>query len=402
MGILVISCLISLGIIWAASAMARSRSGGKARVILFSFVATVPFLFCFSPALALQCVLTAVFTMACAAFRWKPRSVFFAAVGAMIASYGLVIGMSVSELHTLARLREKYPVESLSNRLAYESRGRGVRPDAAVEPQERHFSSDVELHLAKFDAESFHGRSNMRQYMLSSLHVRSADAFVVARGFGPVRMLGVRAERIELPEPGPIPLPSPTEQYVPDHESSLPIVEENVPDRQQPGRNGLVALHSEGLEDLFDSGRMGYVRDRDHVAGFLSHRFTRMPGLAREDQPQSAWQVVRLELVSLLRHEDQAAYVSKNLPEMDRLEEIPTRALNDFERRSIERLRSQEDVVIDEAPDRIQMVGSLRAAKSCLQCHSVQRGDLLGALTYELAPVNPVRGRATKVVPPEL
>jgi hypothetical protein len=47
-------------------------------------------------------------------------------------------------------------------------------------------------------------------------------------------------------------------------------------------------------------------------------------------------------------------------------------------------LQSDEDVVIDESVDHIRMVGSLRAAKSCLACHSVHRGDLLGAFTYEL------------------
>jgi hypothetical protein len=44
------------------------------------------------------------------------------------------------------------------------------------------------------------------------------------------------------------------------------------------------------------------------------------------------------------------------------------------------------------ATDRIRMVGSVRAAKDCLDCHSVDRGHLLGAFTYELVPEQP-RGK---------
>ena len=66
-----------------------------------------------------------------------------------------------------------------------------------------------------------------------------------------------------------------------------------------------------------------------------------------------------------------------------------------------ERLRSDEDIVIGAATQRIRMLGSLRAAKQCLDCHTVQRGELLGALTYELAPIGDyespgLRGRAAQ------
>jgi hypothetical protein len=50
----------------------------------------------------------------------------------------------------------------------------------------------------------------------------------------------------------------------------------------------------------------------------------------------------------------------------------------------LKRLRSDEDLVIDDAPNRIRMVGSLRAGKGCLECHSVRRGELLGAFSYVL------------------
>lgn len=42
--------------------------------------------------------------------------------------------------------------------------------------------------------------------------------------------------------------------------------------------------------------------------------------------------------------------------------------------------------MIEESPDRLRMLGSLRTTKQCIECHSVRRGELLGALTYELVP----------------
>jgi len=56
--------------------------------------------------------------------------------------------------------------------------------------------------------------------------------------------------------------------------------------------------------------------------------------------------------------------------------------------------------MIDDSADRIRMVGSLRAAKNCLDCHSVQRGELLGAQTYEIVPVRPTHKREPQVSPP--
>jgi hypothetical protein len=107
-----------------------------------------------------------------------------------------------------------------------------------------------------------------------------------------------------------------------------------------------------------------------------------------------------LELVSLLKHRNPVAYISKHLPQMDELRDAPTRALEAFERQSLEQLKSEEDVVIDETADRIRMVGSLRAAKNCLDCHSVQRGELLGALTYELVPAKKTRKKAASASSP--
>jgi hypothetical protein len=72
---------------------------------------------------------------------------------------------------------------------------------------------------------------------------------------------------------------------------------------------------------------------------------------------------------------------------MDQIAYTAHRELNDFESAALAKLISQEDVVVDQTPERIQMVGALRAGKTCLECHEGQRGKLLGAFSYELAPV---------------
>ena len=42
------------------------------------------------------------------------------------------------------------------------------------------------------------------------------------------------------------------------------------------------------------------------------------------------------------------SYVSENLPNMEELQDVPTRPLNGFERSALARLRHEEDVVIDD------------------------------------------------------
>jgi hypothetical protein len=97
---------------------------------------------------------------------------------------------------------------------------------------------------------------------------------------------------------------------------------------------------------------------------------------------------VRLELVSLLKHDPPAAYISENLPRMEDLREAPTRLLDEFEASALQKLRTGEELVVEVQPQEIHMVGALRALKQCTECHSVERGELLGAFTYRLVPAN--------------
>jgi hypothetical protein len=404
---IIVSLVISVALLVAVGALARSRFGARG-ICWLSAAVVVPSCLCFSPALALQSLLTFVVTLGCLAYRATPRTVTWAAVGAMVTSHGLIVSMAAPELLTLSKLRKEFPLQSVSDRLAYETKANGALARAET-ASEIHLSPNVEQRLvwteeSQNPVKNWYDR-NVRRRMLTSLHNRTSDEFVFAQGFGPTRMAGlnhVYAEGIRLPEQGPIPLQQESDPpYNPGQDSAVPAADAELRERLQPAENELTFLHNAGVADFLDAGRMGFVRDRDHVAGFQSHQFTKIPELTiPKDEPSLPWRIVRLELVSLLTHDVPMAYISKNLPKLDELRNAPTRSLDDFERQSIDRLRSDEDVVTDETPDRIRMVGSLRAAKNCLECHFVKRGELLGALSYELVPVGPTVKKAPQVARP--
>jgi hypothetical protein len=153
-------------------------------------------------------------------------------------------------------------------------------------------------------------------------------------------------------------------------------------------------FHLRGQYNFIAPNSLGYIKDRDRVAGFQSHQFRIMPEVgdwrARgEKPPKEQWAVARLELVSLLKNDRPAVYVSSELPRMEQLGKAKTRPLDEFEAETLKRLQKGEDVVADAAVNHIRLMGSLRAAKQCQECHSVPRGELLGAFTYDLQRVPP-------------
>jgi hypothetical protein len=101
-------------------------------------------------------------------------------------------------------------------------------------------------------------------------------------------------------------------------------------------------------------------------------------------KPDGRWLIRRIDLVSLLTHEQPVAYVSVNLPRMDELRGAATRPLTQFERRALTALRAGSNLQVDASADHIQMLGAIRAVKQCLDCHDARRADLLGAFSYRL------------------
>lgn len=339
------------------------------------------FSFFLSPVLMLQCLLTFVAGLICLAVRAKPKAIFASSVVAGVASYAFGFWMGYDQLRDLKHLREEYAFESMDSRLTYENAREVSASSVPLDPT-------VEQRLGDFENRGSYSR---RTYMLEVLHERARDKFILTSGFGIGRMSRPRKERIVLPKTESVPLPLPS--YVPEYDSTkeqaTPLAKEPLAPDLQPVKEELLSMHDRGLQEFLDPERMGYVKDREQVAGFTSHAIQRIPKIdPRETDEQ--WQVTRLELVSLLKHDRPMVYVSKHLPQMDELEDATTRPLDSFESNALEQLRRSEDLVVESRVNQIRLLGSLRAGKDCLECHSVQRGDLLGAFSYNLFRVRPM------------
>jgi hypothetical protein len=378
---LILICFSISSVILALVYALSGTRHGTARVCGLAVVCLVISVGCISPVLMLQCFLTLVFGLVCLAVRAKPRIVA-SSIGAAVVGYGFGFWTGYEEFREHDELREQHPFESVSSRLDYETKSQQESRSSSVP-----LHPEIELRLSDF--ENRHSFRN-RRMMLAMLHDRTRDHFTTAYGFGKVRMIRVRKERIELPETDLIPLPSPP--YQPEYDSgdehSIPVANETVDPQPQPTKLELLSLHASGLEDFLDPDRMGYIKDREQVAGFTSHAFQSIPEID-PNESDVQWQVTRLELVSLLKHDVPMVYVSEHLPQMDELEDASTRPLDNFEAKALQQLRRSEDLVVQSDVNRIRLLGSLRAGKDCLECHSVQRGDLLGAFSYDLFRVRP-------------
>ena len=139
-------------------------------------------------------------------------------------------------------------------------------------------------------------------------------------------------------------------------------------------------LLEESVDDFVNSRGFGYIKDRRHVAGFVSHRFSRVP------EPAARWTVRNLDLVSLLLHDEPEVYVSDQLPEMDKMHGTPTRPLDRFERFGLETLERGEDLFISEAGDGLRMLGAVRSVKQCVDATAGAGGTCWGRSRTRCGP----------------
>jgi hypothetical protein len=275
-------------------------------------------------------------------------------------------------------LRAKFPFESLAPRLAHEE-GKAARPSVlSAEAQERLDQRDKQ-----FDQMRRGGRPwmNLRRASLVQLHGSEVEKFVAREGFGLERMPTPSPSFLENP---PVPqLALPSAEIDPPHGEPIARVPYSAADA-----GAAAGLHVNSESIFLAADRMGFAKDRQHVAGFGGHAFSQHPRLGDGDgwpsEPQEHWAVRRMELVSLLKHDKPQVYVSAELPRMDKIDNTPLRDLGEFETGALAKLQAGEDVVTRASLNRIEMLGALRAAKSCLECHSVERGQLLGAFSYSL------------------
>ena len=266
-----------------------------------------------------------------------------------LASVVAVVGGFVATLPAMLRagaeydrLRQLYPFEMMADRLPARPPGTPAAQDTAGLAEDE---SEYDDRLAR--AGWLFGRSEQ----LRRLHDEQTRLFLDSVGFGVGRM-AIAGRR---PDPGVLAAPEP-----PDRTTSPPL-----------GR-----MVREDARDFADPLGWG-VRRGDRVAGFRPH--------ALRTRPEPAgWVVERVELVGLLLVPDPRVYVSVDLPRMDRVADTPTRHPDGFESPALARLRAGDELVHDGPAGRL--LGAVRAARQCLDCHGGQPGDLLGAFSYHLRP----------------
>jgi hypothetical protein len=228
---------------------------------------------------------------------------------------------------------------------------------------------------------------------LQALHDQTASMFLNAPGFGVTRMIRgdvasvYESESIRLAQPVALPQPS-------ECGRTQPITtEDSLLSPERPTWNKpLEMLHESGRSDFLNPLAFGYVKNRNEVTGFTSHRFTKYPTYSNEYAPGS-WRIDALDLISMLKHKEPVAYVSKHLPRMDELRDAPTRPLDDFERERLPKLQAGEELSAGQGPRRIRMLGAIRAQDLCLNCHTANKDDLLGAFSYDLRLDLPESGK---------
>jgi hypothetical protein len=291
----------------------------------------------------------------------------YIAMGCIAAGVSLSMLPGYFELRRLEKMRRDYPIESLHHRLAYEENAsrRSIPP--------LHPAVAQRLSTVESTAEEM----SWRGWQLERIHRRQSDQFARAAGFGPVRMVQPRLQAIEESTLRDVAFErSPTDGAIP--------ADDLWRTRRPSSLDAVNDVHEASSDDfLHPEGYGGIISPRTEVAGFVEHAFHRHP---LNDATRPKWSIDRLELVSLLKFDEPRVYVLDHLPRMDQLssDTAPTRELNEFEASALEKLRLQEDLVVHSEAESYQMLGSLRAAKQCLDCHNVQRGELLGAFSYRL------------------
>jgi hypothetical protein len=259
-----------------------------------------------------------------------------------------------------AEAREKLAFESVVGRMP-----KG-KPISLPKPQD----AKTQAYWQEMDVLFGNG---MRTNLLKELHERTHRFFVKSPGQGPSRAVWSDEDfllnefpRKDTPQPGPpadFPL-SPGEKL-----------------EQTKSNDDFRGLHRVNLFGFLYPDGFGYVKDRDHVAGFESHGFR-----WSQTPEKSRWRVDHIQLVGILTQAQPIVYLTDKMPSMDQIRHGKTRGLDFFEEVALPKLCEGEDLYIVQKNDTIRMLGAIRATKTCQKCHDAEIGDLLGAFSYTLRP----------------
>jgi hypothetical protein len=367
---LVISLFLSvlLLLIVNGSVWFNREAGPITFVYNLAFVIGPIFLGCFFPAVAIQALL-----LCGAAIIWRSSDrglLRFLALscGATLIAYGVAGVIVLRTEREYARLRVLYPYESLETRLPTP---RPVLGAASLRP-------DATRRLYRLEEEIAKESNTYREFELGTLHEHAVALFINSPGFGFARMLPPNEQNLAVNlrrEPVPLqPGPRLASAWSPG-ELKPPAPEDETE---------LSRMLDGSILDYVNPRGFGYFKDRRHVAGFLSHRFSRVPRPANR-----RWWVQTLELVGLLLKDEPEVYRSDSLPRMDELRGAPTRPLDRFESYALDALRRGDDLFVTQEKEGMRMLGAIRSNRRCVDCHGGARGDLLGAFSYTIRPEGP-------------
>jgi hypothetical protein len=320
-----------------------------------------------TPAVALQFISVEMLVLGLYRWKWRHKTFVIAAISASVLAYAIAFLDGYYELNSYQERRERYAQEFLVERLPpVEKSTLGKHPKAIVEDRLQELEKEI-------GSTSFDGV--MRERALMNLHNRRMESFVKSSGFGVgrLRIFAVPTEENVRPPEMAAPLlqPAITDEM---HSSDSTITHEPA----DTADRGLTKLHFGGVIDFVNPRGFGYLTPENQLFGFQPHHFRKVP-------KTDAWQVRTLELVSLLLHDEPKVYVTKYLPSMEAVRNIPTRSLDHFETTGLAKLQAGEDLFARETAAGMRMLGAVRSVEQCLKCHGGERGDLLGAFSYKLA-----------------
>jgi hypothetical protein len=333
----------------------------------------------------------------------RPKFLQVLAIGlvVLVIAMGGGVLMSRDYVKRLGQFRETYPLASVASLLDYETkpasdRSRLPAADPAAKFGPPPLGSPAWSVLNATDDAPSHW--SQRLWALRTIHASTVEQFVSAPGFGVSRISYVTADAFENNRRPAMSLPGTTEQYR-DLNRSEPLraVPPVAPPYYTTRTEGerlelqLREIHEVGRRDFVDAEDTGWVVDRDHVAGFVPHRFS---SEFRPNQ-QTNFELQCLQLVSLRKFGHPMVYVTnKELPKMEEIQNIPTRELNVFEAAALDSLAKGEELCYEQRGHTVFALGALRAREQCTKCHEVERGALLGAFSYEFL------GNAPSAKPP--
>ncbi len=314
----------------------------------------------------------------------------------------LIVKNLLGKSYNITELRKTLAYESMTERLAYETKYADRRvpaPEKSRELWKRLAASEGRFN-GRWDLEKFPVSAGAaRADALKALHSQEVEAFVQRNGFGYNRapIVDPKPRHWELQPADPITVKKQEDGDVDQGSTGVvlpPGDTEANRGMRWPAVPSLLAFHDGSMFNFVDPIGFGHIKDRGHVSGFQPHHFRSLPELAVDPKAKikDRWLINRLELVSLLKYDKPAVYVSDDLPRMQDIEKRKTRTLSSFEESALEGLAKGQDLVAEARTNRIVMMGSIRAANECLKCHDGKRGDLLGSFSYELRRDPPLQG----------